>query len=142
MQVLQAIAAGMPEMTNTMMAAILQILLCLSLDITASNLAGILCMNKDVSLPLEEAELLSLAQLVWSRSGDSQCSALAVKVRLSLLACWTWLCNLHCSCSDHQHASQTLLHAVSMQGHTLSLRRVLLTSQSDRLPMLAGGATM
>ena len=87
MQVLQAIAAGMPEMTNTMMAATLQILLCLSLDITASNLAGILCMNKDVSLPLEEVELLSLAQLVWSRTGDSQCSVLAVKVRLSLLAC-------------------------------------------------------
>ena len=87
MQVLQAIAAGMPEMTNTIMAAILQILLCLLLDITASNLAGILCMDKDVSLPLEQVELLSLAQLVWSRTGDSQCSVLAVKVWLSLLAC-------------------------------------------------------
>ena len=81
-------------MANTMMAAILQILLCLLLDITAGNLAGMLCMSKDVSLPLEEAELLSLAQLVWSRTGDSQCSVLAVKVWLSLLARWTRLCNM------------------------------------------------
>ena len=127
MQVLQAIAAGMPEMTNTMMAAILQILLCLSLDITASNLAGIFCMNKDVSLPLEEVELLSLAQLVWSRTGDGQCSVLAIKVRLSLLACWTCLCNLRCSCSDRQHAGQTPLQAVLMQGPVLNSRSICIS---------------
>ena len=83
-------------MTDTVMAATLQILLCLSLDITAGNLAGILCMNKAVSLPLEEIELLSLAQLVWSRTGDSHCSVLAVKVQLGLLAYQTCLCNLLC----------------------------------------------
>ena len=129
-------------MTNTTMAAILQILLCLLLDITTGNLAEILCMNKDVSLPLDEVELLSLAQLVWSRTGDSRCSVLAVKVRRRFLACWTCPCNMQYLCSHRQHAGQTLLQPVLMQAHVLNMRRVLLACQSVRMPMPAGSATM
>ncbi len=67
-------------MVDMAYAAILQILLCLSLDITAPDLAGLLDMPRDAFLPLQAAQLLSVTQLVWSRTGDSQCSLLAIKV--------------------------------------------------------------
>ena len=69
-----------PEMADMAHAAVLQILLCLSLDITAPDLAGLLDLPKDAFLPLQAAQLLSLTQLVWSHTGASQCSLLAVMV--------------------------------------------------------------
>ena len=69
-----------PEMVDIAYAAILQILLCLSLDITAPDLAVLLDLPKDTFLPLQAAQLLSVAQLVWSRTGGSQCSLLAIQV--------------------------------------------------------------
>ena len=82
LQVLQAIAWAMPAMTETAYAATLQILLCLSLDIRAADLAGLLEMTTDASLPLHKTRLLSVTQLVWSRTGNSLCSVLAIKVDL------------------------------------------------------------
>ena len=82
MQVLQGMAGIGPEMAGMAYASILQILLCLSLGITATDLAGLLDMPKDAFLPLQAAQLLPVTQLVWSRTGDSQCSLLAIKVCL------------------------------------------------------------
>ncbi len=67
-------------------AAILQILLCFSIDIRGPDLAGLLDLPKDAFLPLQAAQLLSVTQLVWSHTGDSQCSLLAVMVSSSFPA--------------------------------------------------------
>ena len=79
-QVLQAMAGVGPEMVDMAYTATLQILLCLALSVTAPDLAGLLDVPVDTFLPLQAAQLLSVTQLVWSRTGDSQCSLLAIRV--------------------------------------------------------------
>ncbi len=74
-------------MLETAYSAILQILLCLSLDIRAADLAGLLDLTLDASLPLHKAQLLSVTQLVWSRTGSSLCSVLAIKVDRIFVTC-------------------------------------------------------
>lgn len=88
MQVLQHVSAAAPLLADTAAGAVLQLLLCLSLDITSLDLAGLLGNPHDNFLPLEAAQLLSLTQLVWSRIGDSQQSTLAIKVCHHAQAGW------------------------------------------------------
>lgn len=96
MQVLQHVSAGAPSLAETAAAAVLQLLLCLSLDITGLDLAGVLGIPHDSFLPLEAARLLSLTQLMWNRTGDGQQSTLAIKVCHHAQAGWgavvTFLC--------------------------------------------------
>lgn len=80
---LQAIACWKPEIAEAVFAAILQILLCLSLNTAAPGLAGMLDLPKESCLPLGKANLMSMAHLVWSHTGDSQCTILAIKVIFS-----------------------------------------------------------
>lgn len=80
MQVLQAMAGIGLEVVDMAQAATLQILLCLALSIASPDLAALLDMPEDAFLPLQAAQLLSVTQLVWSRTGDSQCSLLAIRV--------------------------------------------------------------